>query len=290
MENTTSQDTETDDKQTSSKDAGIDNASGNDDGIIVFPNPEKKARFRLGLEEYMPMSSSRILLSGRPGSGKRNVILNILHRMKPAPSVVHLVHCDPSTIEYNCINEAGIPLIVYSADNFPTLENIDHPDIVEQPRAEESESSSEDSGCVASRCSEEPTPLQNPLVIVDEITSDQLGKIGASRFERLVNHIATHRNTTVICSIQSMLNIPPKARRAFNHFALWKQADKAVDQMAASRSGIPPDVLRDMFELCRNPHDFIWVDADSGHDSPWRYRLNFISPITIEPLVPIYTT
>jgi hypothetical protein len=241
------------------------------DCLIIFPNPEKGAKFRLGLEDYMPMSSSRILLSGLPGSGKRNVILNIIHRMKPKPNVVHLVHCDDQTIEYDCIADSGIPLIVYNPSDFPTVKNIEEPDA---DFGEPDDESEEDARL-------EMKALQNPLVIVDEVTTDQLGKVGAHRFERLVNHVATHRNTTVICSIQSLINIPAKSRRAFNHIALWKQADKAVDQMAAVRSGIPYDTLRDFFGLCRSPYDFIWIDLDSDHDSPWRYRLDFISPIII---------
>lgn len=246
------------------------------DCLIVFPNPEKGNKFRLGLEEYMPMSSSRILLSGLPGSGKRNVILNIIHRMKPKPNVVHLVHCDDQTIEYDCIADAGIPLVVYNPSDFPTIKNIEEPD-VDYGNISPGEYDSDDTN----EKNEKIAPLQNPLVIVDEVTTDQLGKVGSHRFERLVNHVATHRNTTVICSIQSLINIPPKSRRAFNHIALWKQADKAVDQMAAARSGIPYDTLRDFFGLCRSPYDFIWIDLDSDHDSPWRYRLDFISPIII---------
>lgn len=246
------------------------------DCIIVFPNPEKGNRVRLGMEEYMPMSSSRILLSGMPGSGKRNVILNIIHRMKPKPSMIHLVHCDPHTIEYDCIADAGIPLTIYSPTDFPTIHNID----------DFSPLAPADGGALAEtdNDAEKKTTqvLANPLVIVDEVTSDQLGKVGAHRFERLVNHVATHRNTTVICSIQSLINIPPKSRRAFNHIALWKQADKAVDQMAAVRAGVPYDMLRDLFGLCTSPYDFIWIDLDAHYDSPWRYRLDFISPIVIE--------
>lgn len=247
-----------------------------EDAIIVFPNPEKGTRVRLGPEEYMPMSSSRILLSGLPGVGKRNVILNLIHRMKPSPSCIHLVHCDPTTIEYDCLNDMNIPMIVYQPGDFPTIKNI------EEPVDQSSESADEEADDPDATRSKKAPPLQNPLVIIDEITTDQLGRMGQHRFERLVNHVATHRNCTVICSIQSMLNIPPKCRRAFNHFALWKQADHAVDQMAAGRSGISYEVLRDMFGLCRDHHDFIWIDLDAGHDSPWRYRLNFLSPIIVD--------
>lgn len=232
------------------------------DTLVIYDNPEKKGKTKLGKEEYMPNTTSRILLSAMPGCGKRNLIFNILHRMKPPPSVVHLVHHDPYCTEYNSIIDMDIPLIMYSPDNFPTLENIDNPFGEEE---------------------EEKKPLDNPLIIVDEVTNDSMGKEGSHRFERLVNHACTHRNATLMCSIQSLMSIPPKARRGFNHFALWKQADKQLNKLVADRASINPDTLSDMFELCKDKYDFIYVDLDSPHDSHWRYRLNFIEPITILP-------
>jgi hypothetical protein len=237
--------------------------------ITIFPNPEKSRRVRLGPEEYMPYSSSRILLSAMPNCGKRNTILNIIHRMDPLPSHCHIVHCDPLTIEYDCLADLGIPVSMYEPEDFPMIKNIDDPD--------EDESAGEDEDPEAAR-----EKLQNPLVIVDECTQDQLGKEGSHRLERLVNHICTHRNTTLICSIQSILNLPPKARRGFNHLVLWKQADKDVNRMSAQRASIDPAMLEDMFELCETKYDHIWIDLDEPHDSPWRYRLNFIWPIRIE--------
>lgn len=233
------------------------------DTLVIYDNPEKRGRVRLGEESYMPHATSRILLSAMPGCGKRNLIFNILHRMRPPPSVVHLVHHDPHCTEYNSIIDMGIPLIMYSPDNMPTLENID------KPFGDEAE--------------DEKRPLDNPLIIIDEVTNDSLGKIGSHRFERLVNHACTHRNATLICSIQSLMSIPPKARRGFNHFALWKQADKQLNKLVADRASIKPETLEDLFGLCHDKHDFIYVDLDSPHDDQWRYRLNFIEPITICP-------
>src|ERR1700744_3213399 len=145
------------------------------DALIIFNNPEKKGKCRLGLEDYMPNSTSRILLSAMPGCGKRNLIFNILHRMIPPPSVVHLVHTDADCTEYDHISEMGIPLLVYTPDNFPTIQNIDDPFGEEEvePTDEEKKTTKK--------------PLQNPLVIVDEVTTDALGRVGCHRFERLVN-------------------------------------------------------------------------------------------------------
>lgn len=231
------------------------------DKLIIFSNPEKKGTTRLGVEEYMPNATSRILMSGMPGSGKRNLIFNIIHRMRPPPSCIHLVHHDPETIEYNAVNDMGIPLLIYDPEDMPTMQNIENP------------------------FDEDPAPsLNNPLIIFDEITTDSMGKKGTHRFERLVNHTCTHKNATMICSIQSMMNIPAKARRGFNHFALWKQADKLLNKLIADKASIRPETLEDMFELCKDKFDFIYIDLDSPHDGEWRYRLNFIEPISIVPI------
>lgn len=245
------------------------NPSPPSDALVIYDNPEKRGIARLGLEEYMPNSTSRILLSAMPGCGKRNLIFNILHRMVPPPSRVHLVHNDIHNQEYLPILDMGIPIYVHSPDQFPTLWSIDHP---------EGESSDDEDGKGAGV----KKPLDNPLIIVDEVTTDALGKEGSHRFERLVNQGCTHKNATLMCSVQSLMNIPPKARRGFNQFALWKQADKQLNRLVADRASIRAEVLEDLFELCKDKYDFIYVDLDAPHDSQWRYRLNFIEPITIK--------
>lgn len=250
------------------------------DIMVVYPNPEKNGRIRLGQEEYMPYITSRILLSGPPGSGKRNVILNLIRRIVPPPSVCHLVHHDPNSIEYDVLSEWGIPVITYGPQDFPTLKNLDDP--WGHKEAKKAAKASDDSATSDDEDDKIKT-LDNPIVVVDEVTADAMGKKGCHRFERMVNHACTHRNTTLLCSIQSAASIPACVRRGFNHFALWKQPDDMLNKMLARRSGMKPDMLEDLFELLENPHEFIWVDLDSDWDSPWRYRLGLMSPIQITP-------
>lgn len=269
------QDIELDDKVEDSK------KNADHSPYIIFPNPEKGERRRLGPEPYMPYSSSRILLSAMPNCGKRNLILNIIYHMNPLPTVCHIVHCDPLTVEYDCLGEMGIKVIMYDPSDFPTLKNIEEPEETDSDNSEDSENAAESADENEEKENKKATSPQNTLVIVDECTADQLGKLGSHRLERMVNHICTHRNTTLICSIQSLVNIPPKARRGFNHLVLWKQADKMVNQMSALRASISNDMLEDLFRLCESKYDFIWIDLDESHDSPWRYRLNFYEPITI---------
>lgn len=246
--------------------------------LMIYPNPEKKAATRLGQDEYMPMITSRILFSGPPGSGKRNAMLNLVARIVPPPSVCHLVHHDPTTEEYDILGEWGIPVVMYGPHDFPTLKNIEDPQLGDG--LTDGEDSSSDGEKTKNKA------LANPLVIVDEVTSDLLGKKGCSRFERMVNHACTHRNTTLLCSIQSAASIPPVVRRGFNHFVLWKQPDEMLNGILARRSSITPAILNDLFMLLQDPHEHIWIDLDSPIDSDWRYRIGMMEPIRVIPRRP----
>lgn len=280
------------------KKTGID--VGADDGsIIIYQNPEKKNAYRLGKPEFMPMNGSRILFSATPNRGKRNMILNIINRLDPKPEAIHVVHANPFTVEYDTLGSLGVPIYMYAPEDFPTLENIINPEL---PDNEEDDD--ENGGAVAVDLSREVKTEQHEeknekshddeeeksrndqprcsVVIVDECPADTLGKVGTHRFERLVNMICTHHNVLLLCSIQDLLNLPPKCRRSFNHIVLWQATDKNVDKYAASRAGIPADVLDDLFQLCRTKYDSIWIDLDRENEDPLKFRLNFTTPISIE--------
>jgi hypothetical protein len=250
---------------------------------VIFDNPEKKEKRRLGDYRYMPLNTSRILLSGLPGVGKRNLILNMVYKMNPPPSYIHIVHIDPLTHEYDALNSIA-PVLMYSPDDFPTAGNIEKPEEDSGDDAQHSESGSED----------ENEKKGSPLIIIDEITTDQLNKEGIKRFERLVNYVCTHRDATLMCSIQSMMNIPAKVRRSFNNMALWIQNDMILNKIMSARCGVAPELLKLLFNLCKDKYDFIYIDADEERDSEWRYRLNWMHPITLtnaveptEPTAPI---
>lgn len=246
-----------------------------DNSFIVFKHPYKVKRVRLGPARYMPLSSTRLLLSGPPNSGKRNLILNILFKMLPPPSCVHVCHFDSSNSEYDALYENGIPLIMYDHNDLPQTANIEEPDEIEEGAPEDEKEY---------LCDSNKRLSANPVIILDEITNDILDDENRKRFERIVNYIATHKNTFVICSIQSLLNIPPRCRRGFNNYALWKQSDQALNKMVATRAGVESNVLSDLFSLCQTQYDFIYIDLEVTSDDPYRYRLNWTAPIDVEPL------
>lgn len=243
--------------------------------LLIFENPDKRGARPSGPGEAMPMWPFRLLLSGPPGSGKRNMLLNLVFRLDPPPSAIHIVHYDPETIEYEILESLGVPMFYYDPADFPVADNLSGPD--PPPLGDGGEAPPPKGGA---------NPLGAcPLVIVDELTSDVLPTESKARFERLMNFGSTHRNTSVIASIQSVVNLPPKARRGFNQFCLWKQPDESASTLAATRAGIPPAMLRELFELCTDSHDSIWIDTDQRPDSIWRFRLNMLTPIRAESAV-----
>jgi len=252
------------------------------DKIYVFANPDKKARIRLGDNDYMPFIGDRILYSGPPNVGKRNMILNLMFRIDPPPDSIHLIHYDPDTIEYDILKSLPSRIYQWSPQDFPTINSLIHPE-------SDDESSAEEPNSVVSQADQESidkpideiSPLSNHVVIVDEVTSDQLGKVGAIRFERLINYGCTHKNITLLTSIQSMMNLPARCRRGFNCFCLWKQNDLALNKLVSRRAGIKPEVLEDLFQLCESPYDCIYIDTNYSEVDPMRFRLNMINPITI---------
>lgn len=257
--------------------------------LLVFGNPEKKGASPSGPGLHMPGWPFRLLLAGPPGSGKRNLALNVIYMLDPPPTAIHIVHYDPDTVEYDQLEELGVPLYFYEAKDFPTFENLADPDppapgdTALPSAAREAGIGDGDSGSDGSLSDVESENGfgDRPLVIVDELTKDTLTPQSSSLFERLINYGSTHHNASVIVSAQSLTNLPAKARRGFNQFALWEQPDQLATNLAAQRAGVPPALLNELFGLCRGPKDFIWVDTDQPPNSRWRYRLNFTTPIAL---------
>lgn len=247
--------------------------------LLVFDNPEKRGHRRAGPHKAAPDWPFRLLLSGPPGRGKRNMLLNLIFQLlEPPPSAIHIVHYDPETIEYNVLEDLGVPIWFYSVDDLPSAENLSKPG---DPHIGEHAEGPADEG--------EPVGGDwgdSPLVIIDEVTAETLSPESKHRLERLLNYCSTHHNASVAYSIQSAMAVPPPSRRAFDHYCLWKQHDSAVDAMISTRAGVPPGLLHELFEdLCQKPHDSIWIDSTRNADDPYRFRLNMLSPITFHETV-----
>lgn len=242
------------------------------DALVLWKNPDKVEPYRLGEAPWMPYNTTRVLLSGVPNVGKSSVIRNILERVKPQFTAVHLVHLDAEgQTEYDYLYNICPAVYVYSPKEYPSIANIDDPD-AELSGSEDDESESD----------EDRSPkAKRPCLIMDEITSDVLTPEGRCRFERMLGFGATHRNMPIFVSIQNMMAIQPKCRRLFDWFCLWRGPDREAHKVAASKAGIDMALLDGLFDLCKTRYDFICVDCSRPPDDPWRYRLNMIEPIEI---------
>lgn len=239
--------------------------------LMVFDNPDKVINRSSGNSSFMPQWPFRLLVCGPPNSGKRNMLLNVIFRLDPPPSAIHIIHIDPFTTEYNQLELLGCPLYFYSPEDFITADNVSNPPLPETiGNIELTEDDEIDTTLFGT----------DPLVIIDEVTGDMLNKENKTRFDRLMNYVSSHKNTTVMCSIQAITSLPPRCRRAFNQYVLWKQSDHDANVMASNRAGVPYEMLQDLFKLCTNKHDSIWVDCDKANDAAGRFRLNMIYPIT----------
>lgn len=223
----------------------------------------------------MPFNTTRVLLSGVPGVGKSSVIRNILERVTPKFTSIHLVHLDAvGQHEYDYLYDLCPSVYVYGPKEYPSLHNIDDPD-GELDSDSDGESSGDSDGDKRS------PKAERPCLIMDEITSDVLSPEGRTRFERMLGFAATHRNMPVFVSIQNMMAIQPKCRRLFDWFCLWRGPDREAHKVASSKAGVDMDIMNGLFDLCKSRFDFITVDCSRPPDDPYRYRLNLISPIEI---------
>ena len=245
--------------------------------LLIFANPEKARGRPSGKHPGLPHWPYRLLLCGSPGCGKRSQLLNLIMRHDPVPSAFHIVHADPDTIEYDCLKDLGSPIYFYTSDDLPTAQNIrgETPggdrEVHPTPVTEETIGGRDES--------------EAPLVIIDEVTSDMIRGDNKVRIERLMNYLSSHFNTSVAICSQSIVNLPPKVRRAFSHFVLYKQPSDDANSLAASRSGIPLACLKELFELCRSRHDSIMVDSTRNPEDRLRFRLNLFEPI--EPIAAV---
>lgn len=247
---------------------------------IIYENPEKEPPYRLGKGEYMPFNTTRLLMSALPGSGKRSLALNLIFEMDPKPKKIMIVHHDTDTIEYDILGNIGCPIEFYDVSNFPTKENL----IIDD--SEESDSEKSDSEKSHDMEQLHDSTANGYVLIIDEITADSLDKTNRARFERAINWMATHMNVFIICSIQSLMSIPVKARRGFSMFAIWKQNDDMLNTLTAQKAGVSVDMLKSMFSLLHTRYEFITVDTMRSADDPFRFAFCLKSPIIISEVPP----
>ena len=252
--------------------------------IRVYDNPDKPdgKKKSKGWEILWP---ARIFITGPPGCGKRNTLLNYYNTIKPKPDRTILIHLDPNTTEYDIIEHEKMKLEDFIDEMISESEDRNHSKKIEYNVQIDNEPVSDaktDNEPIsdnepASECHEKS---DKNLVIIDEINISALPKAKINQFRTLFNYISTHKNTTVILSYQDFFRVPTEIRDACNQFAIFRDHNLIKLKLIAIRIGENVDTLYEIVTgLLRYNHDFMWVDMDEPKESLWHLRLNFYSPI-----------
>ncbi len=196
--------------------------------LIAIPNPDKTWH-----EKYYPTRSlanlvhpARAVFCGPPNSGKGNALLNCILRANPPFERITVCHPD--------------------ADFTKEFEQLDCEMRSEIPEPEE----------IQGDCKE--------LLIIDDMDLRGMSKDQKRCLSRVFGYCSTHKNLSVFLTQQDAFEIPPIVRRCSNYFVLWPCTD--IDSMAclARKSGYQASDFQQLFALCTEKHDSIWIDLAGG--------------------------
>ena len=178
----------------------------------------------------------RAVCLGPPNSGKSTIVKHLIMHADPEFEEIYIIHCDPEgTAEYD---DLGDEVVITGEIPPPDVWN------------EEIKS----------------------LVVLDDLEFKGMDKQQLRNLDRLFGYVSTHKNKSVVLCAQDPFNVPPCVRRMSNLWVLWKQRDLDALAQVARKTGMTARQFRELFVLCQNPHDSIWLDM-TDH-SPARVRLN----------------
>lgn len=204
--------------------------------IIALPNKDKKfhEKWKKGRNKANIPHPFRAVLMGPPNCGKGCAIKNLILRAKPEFEEIVVVHPDPEyTQEWNDIN--------------------------------------------ATMLSEIPVPEEwegevKTLVILDDLEYNGMNKEQKRALDRLFGYCSTHKNISVCLTAQDCFSIPAIVRRTSNLFIFWKMLDLDALSNISRKTGMKSNDFKDIFQLCKDSHDSLWLDLTDK--SPYPLRLN----------------
>ena len=179
---------------------------------------------------------SRICLIGPPSTGKSFMCKHLLLRQRPMFQEVYVIHADADvTSEY--------------LDIEPTMMLNEFPDI----------------GFFDGKV--------KTLVCLDDIEYSNLSSEQTARMNKLIRYGSSHKNITLYMTNQSFFELPSLLRKMSNVFIIWKPRSSTEMKLIASRIGLKPECLEDIFmNICNDFRDSLCVDLH--HESPAFLRKN----------------
>jgi hypothetical protein len=200
--------------------------------LIHMKNADKAfhERWTQARDELNFPHPARIIICGKPNSGKTSIIKNLIVRADPEFESITVLHCDEETQEYEDI---GAQIIT----EVPPLDEFDR-------------------------------ETKN-LLIIDDLSFKNLDKEAQKRLDRLFGYSSTHRNITIMLTSQVFHSIPINIRRCSNVFILWKSNDFRETHEIACKIGMDKDTLVKHFGDLQG-RDSIWIDGTDGSPYPLR--------------------
>lgn len=211
----------------------------NSNKIVVFKNLDKDGWYEEWTEDRNLLNFPhpyRCIVSANPGSGKTNLIKNILLRAKPYFQTIFLCHFDDETKEYNDVD-------VFRLDELPDAR------------------------------SNLFTTKKKQLLIIDDYDFASLNKFQLSNLRSLFKYASTHKGLSIIIATQDFFNLPALIRRLSDVYFIWKgSADIDSLMLIGRRIGFSKPEFKKLMDMCVNKFDNICVDFTIG--SPAKIRHN----------------
>lgn len=219
--------------------------------IIVFPNKDKDGNVERWYENRnianFP-SPYRAVLIAKPGSGKTNLIKNVLVRAKPEFERIILVTQSKASREWDdveCEKYEDIP-------DYDSLIELD-----------------EETG----------KPIKSCL-IMDDLELEGLSKDASSNLKKIMKHISSHFNLSVFITCHDLKQIPPSIRRQANIYFIFKISNETA-KIFGQKMNIKNNEFFDLFNKnIKGPYDSLCIDLTVN--SPYPLRKNLFEPITLE--------
>lgn len=205
--------------------------------LVIFKNADKEGWYESWTDKKSKFDfpfPCRIVVSANPGSGKTNLIKNILIRAKPYYKKIFVWHYDPESKEY---------------------EDMDVEMLKSIPNPTDPQFNSKRKTCL----------------IIDDQEFKYLNQMELRHLDRLFGYTSTHKGLTIICATQDFFNLPPVIRRMSDVFCIWKGSSDVESLLQIGRKmGINKKDFVKIMEHCKSKFDFICFDNTVGSRSPVR--------------------
>lgn len=186
-------------------------------------------------------SPTRIMLVGGVGTGKSNLIKNLIIHQSPMFDEVYLIHpdCELSK-EYDDLE------VTAKLDDIPSVDFFQF----------------EDGNDKIKRC-----------VIIDDLEYTAASKQRLKNLALLFRYVSSHKNLTVYLSHQSFFDIPGIAKKMSNIFIIWKPRRSQEKTLIEDRIGLKKGSLSHLFStVATGMRDSICIDY--SENSPAVLRKN----------------